>query len=519
MKQRIAVVVGGGVAGATCASELSARCADGDLVRVVLLTASPIVRVPIAGALRREVQVSDTPAESWATAASVSIVRGVATGISERAVLLADGTSILFDVCCLATGARPVLPAVLAADNPTLRKRILLVRDSDSVEVMLAAVAGARRVALVGNGGIGLELAYAINSCAVTWIIKDSYVGNSFFDARGGDALFRFLQRKMEENGDSSLPSKAQPHLPPSPTEPVMPMPHASPDFTLHSTGVGPSWLSRKEGPVMFDRDGNRDGCDSPATNYRNCNLHIERNCSITKLRDGDGDWPIALDLSNGGAVLCDVVICATGVAPNVEWLSSSFGENVILDTACDAASSNDASGGILVRAGNMQSTSRPDVFGAGDCVTVLRGSDMKAADGNNWFQMRLWTQAVATGRAAAAGMAAYLLGDGSAPDVGLEFELFTHVTRFFGQKVALLGRYNAQGLDSGYEVLEGGGGEGDDQFVRVVVEKGKVRGALLIGDTDLSETYENLILDQLDVGHLGAELVDPSIDLDDYFD
>jgi hypothetical protein len=31
-------------------------------------------------------------------------------------------------------------------------------------------------------------------------------------------------------------------------------------------------------------------------------------------------------------------------------------------------------------------------------------------------------------------------------------FELFTHTTRFFGSRVVLLGRYNAQGLDKEYE-------------------------------------------------------------------
>jgi pyridine nucleotide-disulfide oxidoreductase domain-containing protein 1 len=235
-------------------------------------------------------------------------------------------------------------------------------------------------------------------------------------------------------------------------------------------------------------------------------------------VRNGDGDWPVALELSNGSIVLCDVVMCATGVTPNVEWLRG--GLDVAVDSGDDdALLGHDASGGVLVKAGNMQSATQPSVFGAGDCVTIMRSSDMTAASGNNWFQMRLWTQAAATGRVAAAGMAAHLRANGSDADVGLEFELFAHGTRFFGQKVALLGRYNAQGLEGGYQVLEGGGGEDDDYFIRVVIEDGKVRGALLIGDTELSETYENLILDRFDVGHLGAELVDPSIDLSDVFD
>lgn len=33
-------------------------------------------------------------------------------------------------------------------------------------------------------------------------------------------------------------------------------------------------------------------------------------------------------------------------------------------------------------------------------------------------------------------------------------FELFAHVTRFFGQKVVLLGRYNGQGLESSDQEL-----------------------------------------------------------------
>ena len=33
-------------------------------------------------------------------------------------------------------------------------------------------------------------------------------------------------------------------------------------------------------------------------------------------------------------------------------------------------------------------------------------------------------------------------------------FELFAHVTRFFGYKVVLLGLFNAQGLGKDYEIL-----------------------------------------------------------------
>ena len=47
----------------------------------------------------------------------------------------------------------------------------------------------------------------------------------------------------------------------------------------------------------------------------------------------------------------------------------------------------------------------------------------------------------------------------------------------------------------------------------------GRVQGALLIGDTDLEETFENLILNQIDVSALGEDLINPDIDIEDYFD
>jgi NAD(P)H-nitrite reductase large subunit len=56
-------------------------------------------------------------------------------------------------------------------------------------------------------------------------------------------------------------------------------------------------------------------------------------------------------------------------------------------------------------------------------------------------------------------------------------------------------------------------------EYVKVVVHRGKVVGALLIGDTDLEEVFENLILNKLDVSRLGVEMLDPAIDIQDYFD
>ena len=56
-------------------------------------------------------------------------------------------------------------------------------------------------------------------------------------------------------------------------------------------------------------------------------------------------------------------------------------------------------------------------------------------------------------------------------------------------------------------------------EYIKVVMKEGKMQGALLIGDTDLEETFENLILNQMDLSSYGEHLLDPDIDIEDYFD
>ena len=49
-------------------------------------------------------------------------------------------------------------------------------------------------------------------------------------------------------------------------------------------------------------------------------------------------------------------------------------------------------------------------------------------------------------------------------------------------------------------------------------MKDGRMQGAILIGETDLEETFENLILNQLDLSSYGEELLNPDIKIEDYF-
>ncbi|KDD73140.1 hypothetical protein H632_c2494p0 [Helicosporidium sp. ATCC 50920] len=133
---------------------------------------------------------------------------------------------------------------------------------------------------------------------------------------------------------------------------------------------------------------------------------------------------------------------------------------------------------------------------------------------------MRLWTQARSLGVLAAQSMA------GRREDMGgaEALTLFAHATRLVGLQVVLLGLYNGQKLQDEPEedllvVSRANQGSTDACFARVVLLRGKVQGAVLVGDTDLEETFENLIAGQLDVGDLGPALLDPNAHIHEIFD
>ena len=56
-------------------------------------------------------------------------------------------------------------------------------------------------------------------------------------------------------------------------------------------------------------------------------------------------------------------------------------------------------------------------------------------------------------------------------------------------------------------------------EYVKLVLSEGCIHGAVLIGETDLEETIENLILNRLDVIPYKEHLLDPNIDIEDFFD
>ncbi|XP_066298467.1 pyridine nucleotide-disulfide oxidoreductase domain-containing protein 1-like [Branchiostoma lanceolatum] len=486
------VIVGGGIAGVTCAEQLSALSPDDP---VTLLSASPLIKSVTnfrqVGRALEEFDVEEKTTGALQKACpNVRVVHAQvrAADTDKHEVYTEDGETFPYTKLCICTGGQPKL---ITKDNPY----VIGIRDTETVQHFQQKLANARRVVIVGNGGIALELVYEIERCEVIWAIKDDSIGNTFFD-RGAAEFFlpHLTAGKCEEN------------------KPLKRLKYTVTELSSDSPKKGDTAMGGALGPDWKDGWRMKGKHDQAAHQ-----VHVEYQCEVlevltreeftrtgqtaecfpgtSRAEEQNDDWPVYVLLTNKRLYGCDFVVSATGVVPS----TGPFLHNDQFSVAPD--------GGL--RVDDHMHTSVADVYAAGDVCTA------SWEPAPQWFQMRLWSQARQMGSYAAKCMVAER--DGEDIDMDFCFELFAHVTKFFNYKIVLLGRYNAQGLGKDYELLlrctKG------LEYVKVVLQAGRMQGAVLIGDTDLEETFENLIINGMDLSPYGEDLLDPNIDIEDYFD
>ncbi|KAG7456196.1 hypothetical protein MATL_G00249190 [Megalops atlanticus] len=493
------VVVGGGIAGVTCAEQLASQFPSDE---VVLLTAAPLIKAvtnfrQVSKTLEDfdvEEQPSSVLEEKYP---NVKVIQSAVKELQakEHKLQTESGEEFHYEKLCLCSGGRPKL---FTWDNP----HVLGIRDTDSAQEFQKRLSKAKRIVVVGNGGIALELVYEVEGCEVIWAVKDKAIGNTFFDAGAAQFLIPSLNADKPER---ALPCKrtryttegAAPTCPPSTDRGAC---NQSPGLAGElGSALGPDW---------------HEGIELRGAQEVSHRVHVEYQCEVQKVYTREeftqsrqspqpssepltdtGLWPVYIQLTNGKIYGCDFIVSATGVTPNTEPFLHGNNFAVAEDSG--------------LRVDDHMRTSEPDVYAAGDvCTACWEPSPL-------WQQMRLWTQARQMGWFAARCMAADVLDEPI--ELDFCFELFSHITKFFSYKVVLLGKFNAQGLGQDHELLvrctKG------QEYVKVVLREGRMMGAVLIGDTDLEETFENLILNQMDLSAYGEELLNPNIDIEDYFD
>ncbi|XP_078039837.1 pyridine nucleotide-disulfide oxidoreductase domain 1 [Augochlora pura] len=467
------LIIGGGIAGISCAEGIGFLSPKES---TILITASPFIKavtniVPLGKTLMQfNVEEKDSSSVTKEND-SLQIIHDIAVKINtvNKYVLTKNGRIITYKKLCLCNGARPKL---IAQDN----NFILGIRDTESVVQFSQRIKNSRKIVIVGNGGIATEIVHEIDGIEIVWVIKDKHISATFVDP--GAAEF-FMDKVHKTNTDSNTRASTI----------TKTMRYTISDMKRVKGGpaLGPNWHNNIE---------------IKGTALKSAKVQVEYECEIIKILndsekkefDPSGEWPAYVELTNGKIIGCDFIVSATGVIPNsniegLEGLKKGDDGGVLVDWQLE--------------------TSERDIYAAGDVCSAA----WELA--KHWFQMRLWTQALQMGRYAAKSMTSALKNEDFLQDFC--FELFTHVTTFFGYKVVLLGLYNGQKLNNKYDILlrmtKG------NEYIKLILENGKMQGAVLIGNTDLEEMCENLILNQLDISSYGEDLLNPDIDIEDYFD
>jgi len=356
------IIVGGGIAAVSCAEQLCTV----DPERSVLLVAESHTLKGIRNVIHITDNISDFDIYEQSLAEMESkhkrlvvrqasvlkvdsstktlLARGLTLGPTpsgaQQETLPADSSSVVrvgYGDLCVCSGARPhkIFPN---------HRSIIGIRDSDSVDTLRSKLRTARRLALVGNGGIALELVCELRKSGVevVWITKDHFIGNTFLDASASEWLSRistFIRtdatdaakhgsaeqcesaQKVKRSKRSCCAKHARvPQHRPQSVSNQTPVVHGAPPLPRSSAAsghaVGPEWTRDLRSHMSVS---------SPEVPHRNVVWKPGVVVTDVLTNDDGQQWDIAVKLSNGETVECDFLISATGVVPNAPFLGSEF--------------------------------------------------------------------------------------------------------------------------------------------------------------------------------------------------
>ena len=575
------VIVGGGIAGISCVEELLSLAdtepeqphppSSSSPLSITIISPSPLLKR--ATNIRQHHSIASTRTTFDVSAASASEVlsslssSSVAVSFLQAAVTALDTVAHTVSLCPVSSApsssssSASSCPAFLHYDRlllacgavpavPFQGSRVHCIRDTESIQSLSARLQQSRAetgcVMILGNGGIAMEVVAALSSPSsaigserVVWVVKDAYMGNTLLDVEASAFLLPQLfpqhdpaldeRRYGEEDGrrmKTGASTSRQRQAETEAAEEAEGTAEAEQSSRVFGGALGPHWQQRLQ---LGDAATSLPSSSAALTVHFNTIVSACCDAAPSPSSTSASSPPLlSVSLSNGRTYSCSLFISATGVTPNTSFVSSS------------SLALHPSDGGIVTSASSLR-TSAPDVFAAGDCThTVYPHSP-------HYLQHRLWQQARTMAMRAAQAM--YQTAEEELQQQAEEesgwYGVFVHETRLFGLRVYLLGLWNEEvwerkrkeGVEAAADSeqqrrhheqrqcralmrvrpLDAAAGGGS--YVKVVMEGGRVMGATLIGDTELEETLENLIVNQLDMSAYGDDWLHADVDLADYFD
>jgi 3-phenylpropionate/trans-cinnamate dioxygenase ferredoxin reductase subunit len=182
------LIIGGGPAGFSAARSYRELRREGQVVIVADEHRMPYRRPPLTKELLRgeigfdQLAIED---EDWLGEQRVQLISGRAVTLDagERTITLSGGRQLAYATCLLATGGEPTRLPIPGADHP----RVRVVRTADDVRELLERLGDGARVAVIGSGFDGCEIAASLRMRGLpVELVSDETAPNT---ARlGGDA-------------------------------------------------------------------------------------------------------------------------------------------------------------------------------------------------------------------------------------------------------------------------------------------------------------------------------------------
>jgi 3-phenylpropionate/trans-cinnamate dioxygenase ferredoxin reductase component len=195
------LLVGGGLAAASCAAELRKRGADGSILLAGREPEPPYERPPLSKEyLRGEAERSDAYVNppDWYEENGVELRSGtnvMSLDPAARTAKLQGGEEVHFDKALIATGAMVNILRVEGAEN----EGIHYLRAFGNSDAIRADAEAAEHVVLIGGSYIGAEVAASLTArgtkCTIV-TMEDVALSRTF-----GEDAGRWFQRKLEDHG------------------------------------------------------------------------------------------------------------------------------------------------------------------------------------------------------------------------------------------------------------------------------------------------------------------------------
>ena len=195
------LILGAGHAGGTAAALLRQYGHAGPIVLVGEEPIAPYQRPPLSKAwLKGEADAASLalkPPEFYA-GADIDFRPGLrATGLDRggKTVTFSNGETLAYDVLILATGARPIVLPVPGADLAGVQ----VLRTAADAEAIKAELAPGKRIAIVGGGYIGLEVAASARALGADAVVIERET--RLLARSGGEVVAGFFQAYHEARG------------------------------------------------------------------------------------------------------------------------------------------------------------------------------------------------------------------------------------------------------------------------------------------------------------------------------